>query len=89
MISQNQLQVAKVLKVAIYLLLHRRFGAKRLQLHFNEGHKTKKKLLIHRIYIRSVGTGVSSYPRAIRSKTYRDYVKPRIIPNATYNVIFV
>jgi hypothetical protein len=25
----------------------------------------------------------------IRSKTYRGYVKPLIIPNAIYNVIFV
>jgi hypothetical protein len=29
------------------------------------------------------------YPRAIRSKTYRGYMKPRINPNAIYNVIFV
>jgi hypothetical protein len=31
------------------------------------------------------------YSGVIRSKTYRGYVKPRIIPNATYeyNVIFV
>jgi hypothetical protein len=29
------------------------------------------------------------YLRIIRSKTYRGYVKPRIIPNAIYNVIFV
>jgi hypothetical protein len=28
-------------------------------------------------------------PRVIRSKTYRGYVKPRIIPKAIYNVIFV
>jgi hypothetical protein len=34
-------------------------------------------------------TGVPPYPRAIRSKTYRGYVKPRIIPNAIYKVIFV
>jgi hypothetical protein len=27
--------------------------------------------------------------QVIRSKTYRGYVKPRIIPNAIYNVIFV
>ena len=32
-------------------------------------------------------TGGRPYPRAIRSKTYRGYVKPRIIPNATYNAI--
>jgi hypothetical protein len=32
---------------------------------------------------------VSLYPRVIRSKTYRGYLKPRIIPNALYNVIFV
>jgi hypothetical protein len=34
-------------------------------------------------------TGVPPYPRVIRSKTYRGYVKPRIIPNAIYNVIFM
>jgi hypothetical protein len=34
-------------------------------------------------------TGVPPYSRVIHSKTYRDYVKPRIIPNAIYNVIFV
>jgi hypothetical protein len=34
-------------------------------------------------------TGVPPYPRVIRSKTYRGYVKPRIIPNAIYIVIFV
>jgi hypothetical protein len=33
--------------------------------------------------------GVTPYPRAIRSKTYRGYVKPQIIPNAIRNVIFV
>jgi hypothetical protein len=27
-------------------------------------------------------TGVPPYPRVIRSKTYRCYVKPRIIPKA-------
>jgi hypothetical protein len=32
-------------------------------------------------------TVVSPYPRAIRSKAYRCYVKPRIIQNAIYNVI--
>jgi hypothetical protein len=31
----------------------------------------------------------AQYPRVIRSKTYRGYVKRRIIPNAIYNVIFV
>jgi hypothetical protein len=36
-----------------------------------------------------VSTGVPPYPRVIRSKTYRGYVKPRIVPNAIYNVIFV
>jgi hypothetical protein len=34
-------------------------------------------------------TVVPPYPRVIRSKTYRGYVKPRVIPNAIYNVIFV
>jgi hypothetical protein len=38
-------------------------------------------------------TGGPPYPRVIRSKTYRGYGKPRIIPNAiyitSYNVIFV
>jgi hypothetical protein len=33
------------------------------------------------------GTGGPPYPRVIRSKTYRGYVKQRIIPNAIYNVI--
>jgi hypothetical protein len=32
---------------------------------------------------------VPPYPRVIRFKTYRGYVKLRIIPNAIYNVIFV
>jgi len=31
---------------------------------------------------------LTNYPRVIRSKTYRGYVKPRIKPNAIYNVIF-
>jgi hypothetical protein len=43
-------------------------------------------LYIYHIYIY---TGVPPYPRVIRSKTYRDYKKPRITPNAIYNVIFV
>jgi hypothetical protein len=34
-------------------------------------------------------TRVPPYPGEICSKTYRGYVKPRIIPNAIYNVIFV
>jgi hypothetical protein len=34
-------------------------------------------------------TGVRPYIRVIRSKTYRGYVKPRIIPKAIYGVIFV
>ena len=34
-------------------------------------------------------TGGPPYPRVIRSKTYRSYVKPQIIPNAIQNVIFV
>jgi hypothetical protein len=34
-------------------------------------------------------TVLPPYPWVIRSKTYRGYVKPRIIPNAIYNVIFV
>ena len=32
-------------------------------------------------------TGRLPYPQITRSKTYRGYVKPRIIPNAVYNVI--
>jgi hypothetical protein len=32
---------------------------------------------------------VPPYPRVILSKTYHGYVKPQIIPNAIYNVIFV
>jgi hypothetical protein len=34
-------------------------------------------------------TGVPPYPRVIRSRAYRGYVKPWIITNAIYNVIFV
>jgi len=34
-------------------------------------------------------TGGPPYSRVIRFKTYRGYVKPRIIPNAIYNVIFL
>jgi hypothetical protein len=34
-------------------------------------------------------TGVPPYLQVIRSKTYRGNVKPRIIPNAIYNVTFV
>ena len=34
-------------------------------------------------------TGGPPYSRVIRCKTYRGYVKPRIIPHAIYNVIFV
>jgi hypothetical protein len=34
-------------------------------------------------------TGVPPYPQVVRSVNYRSYVKPRIIPNAKYNVIFV
>jgi hypothetical protein len=37
----------------------------------------------------NVSTGVPPYPRVIRSKTYRGYMKPWVIPNAIYNVIFV
>ena len=32
-------------------------------------------------------TGGPPYPRVIRSKTYSGYGKPRVIPNAIYNVI--
>jgi hypothetical protein len=34
-------------------------------------------------------TAVPSYPWVICSKTYRGYVKPWIMPNAIYNVIFM
>jgi hypothetical protein len=34
-------------------------------------------------------TVVPPYPRIIRSKTYRSYMKPQIIPNAIYIMIFV
>ena len=34
-----------------------------------------------------VYTGGLPYPRVIRSKTYRGYLKRRIIPNPIYNVI--
>jgi hypothetical protein len=36
-----------------------------------------------------INTVVPPYPRVIRYKTYRGYVKPRIIPSAIYNVITV
>ena len=38
---------------------------------------------------KDLSIGLSLYPRVIRSKTYRGYGKPRIIPNVIYNVIFV
>jgi hypothetical protein len=44
--------------------------------------KAVKNSLIH-------NTGVPPHPRVIRSKARRGYVKPRIIPNAIYNGIFV
>jgi hypothetical protein len=34
-------------------------------------------------------TGVPQYARVIRSKTYHSYMKPRIVPNAIYNDIYV
>jgi hypothetical protein len=40
-------------------------------------------------YICTESTAVPPYPRVIRYKPYRGHVKPRIIPNAIYNVIFV
>jgi hypothetical protein len=42
---------------------------------------TKKSTILNRV--------VAPYSRVIRSKTYRGYVKPWIIPNVIYNVIFV
>jgi hypothetical protein len=45
--------------------------------------------LWHTLYTSDHITVVPPYPQVIRSKTYRGYVKPRIIPNAIYNVIFV
>jgi hypothetical protein len=33
-------------------------------------------------------TGVPPYPQVMRSKTYCGYVKPQIIPNAIYIMIF-
>jgi hypothetical protein len=39
--------------------------------------------------VTSQNTAVPPYPRVIRSKTYRGYVKPRIILNAIHNVIFL
>jgi hypothetical protein len=53
--------------------------------------KTKKTVHIN-IYPEMSGfecTGVLPYPWVIRPKTYRGYVRPRIIPNAIYNVILV
>jgi len=38
-------------------------------------------------YTKVTDTGGPPYPRVICSKTYRGYVKSRIIPNAMYNVI--
>jgi hypothetical protein len=43
----------------------------------------------HRYIYVYVYTVVPPYRRVILSKTYRGYVKPQIIPNAIYNVIFV
>jgi hypothetical protein len=34
-------------------------------------------------------TGVPQYLWVIRSKTYRGYMKPQIIPSAIHNVIYV
>jgi hypothetical protein len=34
-------------------------------------------------------TGVPLYAHVICSKTYHSYVKPQIIPNAIYNIIFM
>jgi hypothetical protein len=34
-------------------------------------------------------TVVPPYPRVTRSKTYRGYVKPRVVPEAILNVIFL
>jgi hypothetical protein len=65
-----------------------------------EGHSSRRaaepeKITINNpfaVYMTSSGliyTGVFRYPRVIRSKTYRGYVKPQITPNAIYNMIFV
>jgi hypothetical protein len=40
-------------------------------------------------YFNVQNTGGPPYPRVIRSKTYRSYVKSGIILNAVYNVIFM
>jgi hypothetical protein len=50
--------------------------------------KTATAIIKPDIYI-YIYTVVPPYLGAIRSKTYRRYVKPRIIPNAIYNVVFV
>jgi hypothetical protein len=49
--------------------------------------KVELNALVMCIY--QLSTGVPPYPPVIRSKTYRVYVKPRIMQNAIYNVIFV
>jgi hypothetical protein len=41
------------------------------------------------IFIAFTNTGVPLYQQVIHSKTYRSYVKPQIIPNAIYNMIFM
>jgi hypothetical protein len=53
------------------------------------GLKTYQLLLKIIIILISVYTGLPPYLRVIRSKTYRGYVKPWIIPKAIYSVIFV
>jgi hypothetical protein len=47
-------------------------------------HSSMKRTVITPTY-----TVVPQYPQVTRSKTYRGYVKPQIIPNTIYNVIFV
>jgi hypothetical protein len=46
-------------------------------------------LRIRRAKLQDAITVVPPCPRVIRSKTYRVYVKPRIIPNDIHNVTFV
>jgi hypothetical protein len=51
--------------------------------------ETEVTLLTNFSALSNICTGVPPYPQIIRSKTYHSYVKPRIIPNTIYNVIFM
>jgi hypothetical protein len=48
----------------------------------------KAKYAVYTVFI-YIYTFVPPYSWVIRSKTYCGYAKPRIIPNAIYNTIFM